>query len=150
VQEFSLERMVQELEGLLEGKVRSSSDQFFTVLYIDPAALTILMGKLRNEYGFNHLANLTSVDYGEKFEIVYHLYSIPDNNKVLVKTRVPRASAELDSLISLWPTADWQEREVYDLMGIKFKGHPNLVRVLLPEDFEGHPLRKDYLMGGRK
>jgi NADH-quinone oxidoreductase subunit C len=150
VQEFSLERMIQELEGLLGDKVRTGSDQFFTVLYIDPAALTILMGKLRDEYGFNHLANLTSVDYGEEFEMVYHLYSIPDNNKVLVKTRVPRTLAELDSLISLWPTADWQEREVYDLMGIKFKGHPNLVRVLLPEDFEGHPLRKDYLMGGRK
>lgn len=148
MQEFNLEAMIKELQGLMGDKLRISHDKFFTVLNIDPGILSMLMSKLRDEYGFNHLANLSSVDYGQEFEVVYHLYSIPDNNKVLVKTRVPRTSAEVDSLISIWPTADWQEREVYDLMGVKFKAHPNLIRVLLPEDFEGHPLRKDFKMGG--
>ncbi|NLO22518.1 MAG: NADH-quinone oxidoreductase subunit C [Syntrophomonadaceae bacterium] len=149
MQEFNLELMIKELEVLMGDKLRIGSDQFFAVLNIESNMLTVLMTKLRDEYGFNHLANLSSVDYGEEFELVYHLYSIPDNKKLLVKTRVPRTSAELDSLITIWPTADWQEREVYDLMGIKFKAHPNLIRVLLPEDFEGHPLRKDFVMGGR-
>ncbi len=150
MQEFNMEKMVQELGGLLGDGLKISSDQFFTILGIDSLQLLNLMKTLRDEYGFNHLANLTSVDYGQEFEILYHLYSIPENNQVLVKTRVPRNAAEVDSLIHIWSTADWQEREVYDLMGIKFKGHPNLIRVLLPEGFDGHPLRKDYVMGGRK
>ncbi len=149
MQEFNLEQMLGELGALMGDKLKLGSDRFFTVLNIDPGELTGLMSRLKDGYGFNHLANLSSVDYGEEFELVYHLYSIPANDKVLVKTRVPRQAAEVDSLIEIWLTADWQEREVYDLMGIKFKGHPNLIRVLLPEDFEGHPLRKDYMMGGR-
>ncbi|MDD3894991.1 MAG: NADH-quinone oxidoreductase subunit C, partial [Syntrophomonadaceae bacterium] len=96
----------------------------------------------------NQLSNLTSVDYGEEFEMVYHLYSIPENIKICVKTRIPRNMPEADSLITIWPAADWQEREVYDLMGIRFNGHPNLIRVLLPDDFDGHPLRKDFVRKG--
>ncbi len=149
MQEFNLEQMVQNLEEQIGDKLRTVRDQFFIVLNIDKSELRSLMFKLRDDYGFNHLANLSSVDYGEEFELVYHLYSIPANDKICVKTRVVRNSAEVDSLIEIWSTADWQEREVYDLMGIKFKGHPNLIRVLLPDDFEGHPLRKDFVMGGR-
>ncbi|NLV21009.1 MAG: NADH-quinone oxidoreductase subunit C, partial [Syntrophomonadaceae bacterium] len=70
------------------------------------------------------------------------------NRKIAVKTRVRRSLAELPSIMQIYPTADWQEREVYDLMGIKFKGHTNLVRVLLPDDFAGHPLRKDFKIVG--
>ncbi|KUG04899.1 nadh-ubiquinone oxidoreductase chain c [hydrocarbon metagenome] len=146
---LNLEQMVQDLSKSLGDKLISSNDGFFEILKIEKTELRALMLKLRDEYGFNHLANLSSVDYNEEFEVVYHLYSIPANDKVCVKTRVPRNSAEVDSLIDIWPTADWQEREVYDLMGIKFKGHPNLIRVLLPDDFDGHPLRKDFVMGGR-
>lgn len=141
--------MVQELQNRMGEKLTVSQDKYFTKLEIDKAELKNLMVELRDQYGFNHLANLTSVDFNEEFEVVYHLYSIPDNNKVCVKTRVARSTAEVDSLVDIWPTADWQEREVFDLMGIKFKGHPNLIRVLLPDDFEGHPLRKDYVIGGR-
>lgn len=144
-----LDKMVQELQSSLGDKLTISEDKFFTRLMIDKSQLKTLMTELRDHYGFNHLANLTSVDFNEEFEVVYHLYSIPENNKVCVKTRVARSSAEVDSLVDIWPTADWQEREVFDLMGIKFKGHPNLIRVLLPDDFEGHPLRKDYVIGGR-
>ena len=95
-------------------------------------------------YGFNHLSNLSAVDYGEEFEIVYHVHSFFKKDKLMVKSRVARSKAEFPSVVSVWPTADWQEREAYDLMGIKFTGHPNLVRVLLPDDYQGHPLRKDF------
>ncbi len=149
MQEFNYEQLVKEMERQIGDKLKTLQDEFFTVFNIDKTQLLVLMLKLRDDYGFNHLANLSSVDYGEEFEIVYHLYSIPANDKVCVKTRVARNLAEVDSLIDIWPTADWQEREVYDLMGIKFKGHPNLIRVLLPDDFVGHPLRKDFVMGGR-
>ncbi len=145
---MNLDQMSIDLQTLLGEKLQVSSDPFFTWLNISPDSLLDLMKKLKNDYSFNYLANLTSVDYGETFEMVYHIYSIPGNHKVGVKTRVPRNQAQVDSVMSVWPTADWQEREVYDLMGISFKGHPNLVRVLLPDDFVGHPLRKDFKREG--
>ena len=76
--------------------------------------------------------------------MVYHLFSLPGHNKICVKSRLDQAQPEIASLVCLFPTADWQERELYDLMGIRFTGHPNLERILLPEGFAGHPLRKDY------
>ena len=145
---FNLEKMITELQEQLGDKLSISNDNFLSWLNISPEKLLDLMKRLKADYGFNYLANLTSVDYGEDFEIVYHLYTIPENNKVGVKTRLPRNQAQVDSMMSIWPTADWQEREVYDLMGIRFKGHPNLLRVLLPDDFVGHPLRKDFKMEG--
>jgi len=87
------------------------------------------------------------VDYlGEqpRFEMVYHLYSVGRNRRLRVKARVPEEPAEIDTLTELWSSANWMEREVWDMYGIRFKGHPNLRRLLLYEEFEGHPLRKDY------
>lgn len=149
VNDFSLEKMLQDLQEEMGEKLEINSDKFFSFLRVEEGELLGLMKKLKENYGFNYLANLTSVDYEENFEIIYHLYSIPENNKIAVKTTVPRNRAEVVSMFPIWPTADWQEREVYDLMGIKFKGHPNLIRVLLPDDFVGHPLRKDFKMEGR-
>lgn len=119
-------------------------DPFYPAVKVAPADLLTFMQALCRDYGFDYLANLSSVDYGEDFEIVYHLHSYYSPQKLLVKTRVPRNKPELPSVFSVWATADWQEREVFDLMGIQFTNHPNLVRVLLPDDFVGHPLRKDY------
>jgi len=149
VEDFRLDKMLHELQTRMGDKLECQQDEFFTKINIDKADLKALMSELKEKYGFNYLANLTAVDFGEEFEVVYHLYSIPDNDrKICVKIRTARNAAEVDSLVDIWPTADWQEREVYDLMGIKFKGHPNLIRVLLPDDFEGHPLCKDFVMGG--
>ena len=120
-------------------------EPFFVNITVTPDDLVPILKVLQNRLGMNYLANITSVDYGAEFEIIYHLYAIPDNSRKLkVKTRVPRSAAQLDSVFPLYPTADWQEREIFDLMGIRFNAHPNLVRVLLPEDFRGHPLRKDF------
>ncbi len=145
---IDMETMAAALKSIYGDKLHISTDKFFTKLIIDKTALLDLMQQLKDDYGFNQLSNLTAVDFGEEFEVVYHLYTLPGNNKICVKTRTPSSLPEVDSLIDIWPATDWQEREVYDLMGIKFKGHPNLIRVLLPDDFEGHPLRKDFVRKG--
>lgn len=123
-------------------------NKFFDAVRVPASILPELFIKLRDEHGFNYLANLTAVDYRERFELVYHIYSLNDNRKLLVKADVDYSQPSAPSVVSVWPTADWQEREVYDLMGITFTGHPNLKRVLLPDEFEGHPLRKDFVMKG--
>jgi len=95
---------------------------------------------------FDYLDLITSVDYLDYFEVVYQLTSIKHNHSVVVKTRCyERENPALPSVVSVWRGADFQEREIYDLMGISFEGHPNLKRIFLWEGFPGHPLRKDYL-----
>lgn len=97
-------------------------------------------------FEFDYLANLTAVDYIDYLEIVYHLVSLKHNHSLVLKTRCyERENPSIPSVVKLWRAADYQEREIYDLMGIAFDGHPNLKRLLLWEGFEGHPLRRDYL-----
>lgn len=97
---------------------------------------------------FNFLMDITAVDHlGKKeprFEVVYHLYSLSRNHRLRVKVPVPEEDPVVDSLTPLWKGANWLEREVWDLFGIRFRGHPDLRRILLYEEFQGHPLRKDY------
>tara|TARA_B000000460_G_C21436164_1_gene357354 strand:- start:168 stop:611 length:444 start_codon:yes stop_codon:yes gene_type:complete len=94
---------------------------------------------------FGFLRSISAVDYIEYFEIVYHLVSFDFNNSCVLKTKCyGRADAFLPSVTSVWAGADLQEREIYDLMGVRFEGHPNMKRILLWEGFEGHPLRKDF------
>ena len=103
---------------------------------------------LKNTAGleFDYLNNLTAVDYEGYFEVVYHLTSLKHNHSLVLRARCSeRDEPTLPSVVSLWRTADYQEREIYDLMGIVFEGHTNLKRLLLWEGFEGHPLRRDYL-----
>jgi NADH-quinone oxidoreductase subunit C len=111
--------------------------------------LVELMRFLRDdpELAFDMLTDLTCVDYlGQepRFEMVYHLYSVAKNHRLRVKARVAEPSCEIDTLVPLWPSANWMEREVWDLYGVRFTGHPDLRRILLYEEFQGHPLRKDY------
>ncbi len=103
---------------------------------------------------FDFLSDLTAVDYfGKKeprFEVVYHLLSLGSGRRVRVKVPVGESSPEVDSLVSLWRAADWMEREVWDMFGIRFRGHPDLRRILLYEEFRGYPLRKDYPVNQRQ
>jgi NADH-quinone oxidoreductase subunit C len=95
---------------------------------------------------FDYLANLTAVDYMDYFEVIYNLMSLTHNHSLCLKTRCQdREKPALPSVTSLWRSADYQEREIFDLLGISFTGHPNLKRLLLWEGFPGHPLRRDYL-----
>lgn len=96
---------------------------------------------------FDMLSCLTAVDNGPEagtMEVIYNLYSIPFNHHLTLKVMVNRDNEEIDSVEGIWKTANWHEREAYDLFGIKFKGHPDLRRILLPGDWQGYPLRKDY------
>jgi len=94
---------------------------------------------------FDYLTSITAVDYHDYFEVVYQLTSLKHNHSLAVKTRCySRDKPSVPSVVSLWRGADFQEREIYDLMGISFDGHPNLKRIFLWEGFQGHPLRKDY------
>jgi NADH-quinone oxidoreductase subunit C len=101
---------------------------------------------------FAVLMDLTAVDYlkfpgredGPRFEVVYHLYSVRHNHRLRLKVRVEEDDAVVPSAVPLWPIANWLEREVWDMFGVRFEGHPDLRRLLMYEEFEGHPLRKDY------
>jgi NADH-quinone oxidoreductase subunit C len=113
-----------------------------------------LLRMLRDEGGFDALTDLTAVDYldrglPERFCVVYNLASLGTGARTRVKAFVPEGDPAIDSVSSLWKSAPWAEREVYDLFGIRFWNHPDLKRILLPEDYEGHPLRKDYPLRGR-
>jgi NADH-quinone oxidoreductase subunit C len=102
--------------------------------------------KTTPEFEFNYLSSITAVDYFDYFEVVYHLTSRAHNHSLVVKTRCyGRENLVVPSIVSLYQGANFQEREIYDLMGIRFEGHPNMKRIFLWDGFQGHPLRKDYL-----
>ena len=120
---------------------------------VEPARLLEVMQLLRDDTAtsFDMLMDVTGVDYlgypdrtGPRFEVAYHLYSLAHGHRLRVRVGVPAEPCEVDSVTSLWPAANWMEREAWDLYGIRFRGHPDLRRLLLYEEFEGHPLRKDY------
>jgi NADH-quinone oxidoreductase subunit C len=104
------------------------------------------------ELYFDYLTDLCAVDYlgkkSKRFEVVYHLYSIRHRHRFRLKAEVSESDPAIDSVTPVWVGADWHEREAFDLFGIVFNGHPDLRRILLPEDWEGYPLRKDYPVKG--
>jgi NADH-quinone oxidoreductase subunit C len=105
----------------------------------------------RDELSFDYLIDITSIDnFGEdpRFEIIYHLYSMPHGVHLRFKLKVPQEAGAVDTVSDIWPTANWHEREVYDMMGIKFNGHPDLRRILMWEGYPYFPLRKDFPLEG--
>jgi NADH-quinone oxidoreductase subunit C len=118
-------------------------------VWVPSAKLTAVAEFLRDEDGleFKFLSDVTALDHypsEPRFETVYHLCSISRNQRLRMKVRLPGEDPRVASMVAVWPAANAFEREVFDLFGIYFEGHPYLVRILLPEDWEGHPLRKDY------
>jgi NADH-quinone oxidoreductase subunit C len=116
---------------------------------VTPASLLEVCRFLRDDpaLAFDFLVDVTAVDYigsVPRFEVVYHLYSLPRNHRVRLKARVPEESPCIASVTSIWRGANWLERETFDMYGIHFEGHPDLRRIYLYEEFQGHPLRKDY------
>lgn len=105
------------------------------------------------DLNFDYIVHVSSVDWPdhpERFEVVYEFYSIRRRARVRVKTRVPEEACVVDSMTDIWKGADFMEREVFDMMGIRFRNHPNLVRILMPDDYpEGYPLRKDFPLRGK-
>ena len=115
-------------------------------LYVPAEGLFDLLAFLRDyeTCRFTRLEDLTAVDYKEYFEMVYHLFSLENMTWIVVKVKLEPAQPVVPSVTSVFHSAEFEEREVYDLMGIDFTGHPDLRRILLADDFVGHPLRKDY------
>ena len=103
------------------------------------------------ELNFDYLTDATGVDrfpVEPRFEVNYHLVSIERGQAMRMKVRVPGSDPVVETLSAVWPTANWHEREIFDLLGVRFAGHPDLRRILMPDDWEGHPLRKDYPVEG--
>lgn len=137
-------------EGVLEAGL--AGDEPWALLR--PEALPVAAAWLRDgPPGMRLLLDLTCVDYPSepgRFEMVYHFLSLDSNVRLRLKVRLPAGDPSVASLSGLWKNADWLEREVYDLFGVRFEGHPDLRRLLLYDGFEGHPLRKDYPLRRRQ
>ena len=119
-------------------------------LVVDPAQIRQVLGTLRGK-GFGFLASLHGVDYypeEPRLGVIYEMLDMSSVDRITVKLRVPVDAPVLDSVTEEWPTANHQEREVYDMFGVVFRGHPDLRRILMPEDYEGHPQRRDFPVGG--
>jgi NADH-quinone oxidoreductase subunit C len=138
-------------EGLAPFALTSSDRLGELTVEIDPDKLIEACAFLKRELHFERLSTLTAVDRypsEPRFEVVYHLQSIARNQRVRLKCRLPGTHPEIDTATAVWRSANWYEREVFDLFGIRFRGHPDLRRILLPDDWDGYPLRKDYDIAG--
>ena len=137
-----------------QGAVESAKfDRNELTIYVERTFLREACLQLKNDpqLKYNSLADVTCLDWypsDPRFEVVYHLFSTDTKQRVRLKVRLPGDDARVDSLTPIWPGASFFEREVFDLFGVRFDQHPNLKRILMPEDWDGHPLRKDYPVEG--
>jgi NADH-quinone oxidoreductase subunit C len=132
----------------IQAKAEFRGETSFT---ISPADLREVANFCRTELSFDYLLDITSIDnFGEepRFELIYHLYSMRHGVHLRLKLKVPEEIGPVDTVSDIWPTANWHEREAYDMMGIKFKGHPDLRRILMWDGYPFFPLRKDFPLQG--
>lgn len=149
---MTTEEAVATLEKSLDGKIQNKTEfrgeTSYTIAANDLPEITKFC---RGELLFDYLIDITSIDdFGEepRFEIVYHLYSMPHAVHLRLKLKVPEDAGAVDTVSDIWPTANWHEREIYDMMGIKFNGHPDLRRILMWDGYPFFPLRKDFPLEG--
>lgn len=122
-----------------------------TTIEVKPAEIVKVCEVLKTKFGFDYLADITGVDYYEddlRFAVSYNLVSIAGRKRLRISARLPEHEPSIHTLISVWPSANWFEREVWDMFGIRFNGHPDLRRIYMPEDFEYFPLRKEFPLIG--
>ena len=144
--------VVERLEAKFPGLVEKTPSQDQPTVYVPRQNALAVMEYLKNDEGFRLLLDVAGVDYfpaHPRFEVVYHLFHPLFAIRLRVKVRLDEDET-VPSVVGLWPGANWPEREAYDLLGIVFDGHPQLTRIYLPDDWEGHPLRKDYPTTGRR
>ncbi len=148
--------LLSKAESAFSGKiVESHTRHGNATIVLERTALLAVLTSLRDapEFAFTMLVDLSAVDFfGQepRFEVVYHLYSLRLNHRLRVKVRVAEDEAWLPSVTGLWKAANWLEREVWDMFGVSFRDHPKLTRLLMYEEFQGHPLRKDYPVNKRQ
>ena len=130
--------------GILEVKSEKALDPFCVA---DPNALVDIARFLRDdgELAMDCLSNESGVDYKDRVEVVYHLFSYQHRHSAVLKVKLPRENPAVKTLEGVWKSANWMEREIFDLVGVNFEGHSDLRRLLMPEDWVGHPLRKDFV-----
>jgi NADH-quinone oxidoreductase subunit C len=146
-----LELTAQELRDHEDGSVLETEfHRGRAVLVIDPASVKPVLTHLRGK-GYRFLASLHGVDYyphEPRLGVLYELLDMERVERISVKARLPTDAPEIDSVVELFPGAEYPEREVYDMFGVQFTGHPDLRRILMPEDYQGHPQRRDFPIGG--
>lgn len=141
-------------DGLLEISAGASVllDRGEVTFHVRRQDLPLIAKALRDTFGFEIAMGVNGVHYpedaGAELHAVYHLLSVSRNRRLRVETTAPDSDPHLPSLVGLWPTLDWHERETWDMFGLIFDGHPALTRILMPDDWPGHPQRKDYPLGG--
>jgi NADH-quinone oxidoreductase subunit C len=138
--------MVAKLKQTYGSGIEALTYAWQNYMIVDRLLILEILHILHNDEQFDYCVDITAVHYPQRekqFDIIWVLYSFPRNERIRVKTQVADGEA-LPSSVPIWPAANWLEREVYDMFGIKFDGHPDLKRILLPEGWKGHPLRKDY------
>ena len=131
--------------------VTGKFDRGELTIEVAPEKIVSVCGFLKYDQRFARLSTVTGVDWypaEPRFELVYHLHSPERNERLRLKCRLPGTGPEIDSVTEVWPSANWYERETFDLFGIRFRNHPDLRRIMLPDDWQGHPLRKDYSVTG--
>lgn len=141
---MTLKKLQEQLAELSPSLYPLFSLEFGDAVIGVPHADVLSAARELKRLGFDRLGMVTAVDRGEWLVLVYRLQSRQLSAAVFMKTKVPRDNAVVASVNEVWPAANWQEREVFDLFGIVFEGHPDLRRIMLPDTFEGHPLRRDY------
>jgi NADH-quinone oxidoreductase subunit C len=149
---MTIEEALSSLEKSFSGKIQKKTEFRGETSYtISANDLREIAKFCRDELSFDYLIDITSIDnFGEepRFEIVYHLYSMPHAVHLRLKLQVPEDADAVDTVSDIWPTANWHEREIYDMMGIKFNGHPDLRRILMWDGYPFFPLRKDFPLEG--
>ncbi len=121
-------------------------DRHLPIIVVDPAHWLATAELLRDhaELKLNYLRNVSGIDYETYLEVMYYFINTSEKQDYAVKVRTDRENSEIPSVASVWATSDWNEREIFDLLGVNFTGHPNMTRIMMPDDWVGHPLRKDY------
>ena len=141
------EELVMSIKKAFSSEILELNEEAFDpIVFVDKSKLMDVMKRLKEQFDFNYLMCISGVDYPpEKIELVYHLFSMEKKYRICIKVNLPRETPSVSSVVPIWKGAEWHERETYDLLGVTFENHPDLRRILLPEEFSGHPLRKDYM-----
>jgi NADH-quinone oxidoreductase subunit C len=142
------------LAAALDGMATTGKFAFGELtIEIEPARILDALRLLKHELRFERLTSVTGVDrfpVEPRFEVVYHLQSVARNQRLRLKVRLPGDNPEIESAVPVYRGANWYERETFDLFGVRFLNHPDLTRIMMPEDWPGHPLRKDYPITGTR
>ena len=136
-------------QAILDGSLRLGE----TLLWVAPGKIVSVCLELRDNLGFERICGVSAIDrypLEPRFEVVYFIHSVSRNIRLKLKVALPGADPRVGSVTSVWEGANWYEREAFDLFGIQFEGHPNLKRIMMPDDWEGHPLRRDFPTHGHK